>query len=93
MPHISASKLTRSHTTIIDAAIAVVKLAQKMPEVTKIALGVIKPNLPSGQKRVKCKPIQGGVQVTVRGTNSKQDLYVYTDQPQLFEDQIVQLLK
>ena len=78
MPHISASKLTRSHTTIIDAAVDVVKLAQKMPEVTKISLGVIKSGLPSGVRRIKCKPIQGGLQVSVRGTNSKQDLYMYT---------------
>ena len=40
--HKTGGKITTSHTSIIDAALPVVEAAEKLPEVTKISLGIIK---------------------------------------------------
>jgi hypothetical protein len=76
--HIAGGKVSGSHTTVIDAVRKVVVEAQKDVHVTKIVLGVITPRLPVGKHTVKFLPIQGGFKVVVRGTNSKQELYIYT---------------
>lgn len=76
--HLSGGKVTRAHTTAIAEAGQVVKAADRLPEVSKIVLGVITQGLPRGQARVKCLPITGGLRVEVRGASSKQQIFVYT---------------
>lgn len=79
--HLSGGKVTKTHTTAIAEAGPVVKLADALPEVSKIVLGVITQGLPRGQARLKCLPIVGGLRVDVRGASSKQQVYVYTSSP------------
>lgn len=80
--HIAGGKVNRSHTTIIDAAQIVIKTAESLTEVTKISLGVITAGLPTGIHRIKLIPITGGLRAEVRGSSSKQQLYIYTTNPE-----------
>jgi hypothetical protein len=78
--HRTGKKITTSHTSIIDAAIPVVEAAERLPEVTKISLGIIKQVGKSrGQHRIKFLPIFGGWKITVRGSSTVQEIYVYTE--------------
>jgi len=77
--HMRGGKISGSHSTVIDAAQKVVKLAERLPEVTKVSLGYIKNGLPTGGHHIKCAPIVGGLRVDVRGTHSKQEVFVYTN--------------
>ena len=76
--HIAGGKVTRSHTTVTDAAAVVVKKLEKAPEVSKISLGEMKLRLGHAQRSLKCLPINGGLKVVVRGVTNKQELFVYT---------------
>ena len=80
--HKSGGKITASHSSIIDAAVPVVEAAEKLPEVTKISLGIIK-QVGKGrrQRRVKFLPITGGWKLTVRGSATVQEIFIYTGQP------------
>jgi hypothetical protein len=74
---LSHKKLTRSHTTLIDSAIDVVKCAVEMPEVSKVSLGIIK-KLSVGKPRIKFLPITGGIKAVVRGNVYIQEIFIYT---------------
>ncbi len=91
MGKLNTNKLTRSHTSMIEPVEALVKQLIKKEEVTKISLGMITPGLPSGQHRVKCLPITGGLKVVVRGTRSKQEIFVYTVEASKVEQFILNL--
>jgi hypothetical protein len=78
MPHpFSHKKLTRSHTSLIEAAEEVVKHATEMSEVSKISLGVIK-SISVGKQRIKFLPITGGIRAIIRGNASIQEIFIYT---------------
>lgn len=80
--HKTGKKITSNHTSIIDAAFPVVESAERLSEVTKISLGVIKQVGKSrGQHRIKFLPIVGGWKITVRGSSTVQEIYVYTEDP------------
>lgn len=79
--HLAGGKISSSHTTVIDAAIELVKTADKLEEVSKIVLGMITPGLGVGRHVIKFLPIMRGLKVVVRGTNSKQELFIYTSNP------------
>lgn len=70
-------KITRSHTSLIEAAEGVVKCASQMTEVSKISLGIIK-QINVGKPRIKFLPINGGVKASVRGNASIQEIFIYT---------------
>lgn len=74
---ISHKKITRSHTTLIDAAEGIVKKATQMSEVSKISFGIIK-KISVGKPRIKFLPITGGVKAIVRGNAYVQEIYFYT---------------
>jgi hypothetical protein len=79
--HKAGKKITTSHTSIIDAALPLVEAAERLPEVTKISLGIIKQVGKSrGQHRIKFLPITGGWRITVRGSATVQEIYVYTEE-------------
>ncbi|MBK7825673.1 DUF2103 domain-containing protein [Nannocystis sp.] len=82
--HKTGRKLTRSHTTITERARDVVTMLERLPEVTKISLGIIK-QIGLGKPAVKCHPITGGFRCIVRGNTSIQEVWVYVrgDQAQL----------
>lgn len=72
-------KITKAHTSIIDAAESLVRAAQKLPEVTKVSLGWMKNGLPPvSVQRIKFTPIVGGLRIDVRGSCSQQQIFVYT---------------
>ena len=79
--HRAGGKITASHTSIIDAAVPIVAAAEKLPEVSKISLGIIKQVGRGGQqRRVKYLPITGGWKLTVRGSATVQEIFLYTSQ-------------
>jgi hypothetical protein len=84
---LKGSKVTRSHTTVIDAAIPAVSAAKESPHVSKIVIGVIKPTK-TGQPHLKFVPIQAGLRMQVRGNSAVQIFFVYTDRP---EDVILEI--
>ena len=77
---LKGSKVTRSHTTVIEAAIPAVSAAKESPHVSKIVIGVIKPTK-TGQPHIKFTPIQAGLRMQVRGNSAVQIFFVYTDRP------------
>ena len=92
MAHRAGSKITRSHTTIIDAAARVVDEARVRPEVTKVALGIIR-QIGKGPPRLKFTPIQNGWKIMVRGNTTMHELFVYTAKPQLTKRELTQAFK
>lgn len=78
--HRAGGKLTRSHTTLIDAAEPLVDWLHERTEVTKISLGVIKV-IGKGPPSLKLHPVTGGWKLVVRGNVSLQEFVVYTSEP------------
>jgi len=77
--HKSGGKITANHSSLIDAAFPVVEAAEKLPEVSKISLGFIKTTGKSrGIIRMKFSPIGGGWKITVRGSSTVQEIFIYT---------------
>jgi len=79
--HLAGGKLTRSHTTLIDAAVPVVRALQNRSEVSKISLGIIKV-IGKGPPTMKLTPVVGGWKLVIRGNVSLQELVVYTGDPE-----------
>ena len=88
--HRAGGKLTRSHTTVIDAVAPLVDLLQECQEVSKISLGMIK-NIGKGQTGLKFHPVTGGWRVVVRGNTSLQELVVYTPEPEVVRRRLLAL--
>lgn len=74
--HKTGRKLTRSHTTLTEKAKEVVTMLERVPEVAKISLGIIK-QIGLGKPAVKHHPITGGFRCVVRGNVSIQEIWVY----------------
>jgi hypothetical protein len=74
-----SKKITRSHTSIIDAAKPLIKAGEKTSLVSKMSLGIIK-HIGTGKPSLKFHPITGGVKVVVRGNTTIQELYFYTQE-------------
>jgi hypothetical protein len=73
---LKSPKLSRSHSTFIPEARAVIESLKAHPAVTKIVLGVIDPGRrPPG---VAARDIPAGLKVFVRGNGAVQTLFVYT---------------
>ena len=75
--HRSGDKVSKNHSTVIDAAAPIVDAARKMRDVSKVALSFIK-TVPNGQHRLKIVEVTGGLKLTVRGGIYVQEIYVYT---------------
>ncbi|PIQ67227.1 hypothetical protein COY25_00255 [Candidatus Uhrbacteria bacterium CG_4_10_14_0_2_um_filter_41_7] len=74
--HRAGGKITGSHTTVIATSALVVDNAEKMQEVRKIVLGIIKKGS-SKKRRLKFKAVPAGWQVVVYGPSFFQELYIY----------------
>lgn len=82
MPTWQGKKSAGSHTTLIEAVQPLIKEAEKISEVGRIALGIIKPTPGrTGKRRVKFIKINGGLLLKVRGNTSVQEIRIYTDYP------------
>jgi len=88
--HRAGGKLTRSHTTLIDAAAPLVDYLQGCADVSKISLGIIK-SLGKGSTGLKFYPVTGGWKVTVRGNTSLQEIVVYTTDPERIRRELLAL--
>jgi len=85
----SRRKTTKSHTTAIPAVEALLKPLNRWQEVEKISLGIIKPKLRVGPRRVKVTRQKDKVLlVRVRDVNSLQELRVYTSSTEKVEARI-----
>lgn len=81
--HIQGRKKGGNHTTIIDAAVDVVKYAQSLKQVSRVSPGFIKSGLKGGVKhRIKIMREQGSLLLKVRGGISFQEIRVYTSYPE-----------
>lgn len=88
--HRAGGKLTRNHTTLIDAAAPLVDYLQACAEVSKISLGMIK-NIGKGTPGLKFHPVTGGWRVVIRGNVSLQEIVVYTEEPHKVRRSLVSL--
>ena len=88
--HRAGGKLTRSHTTVIDAVAPLVDYLQTCEAVTKISLGIIK-SLGKGLPSLKFLAVVGGWKVTVRGNTSLQEFVVYTSDPEKVRGELLRL--
>ena len=81
--HIQGKKKGGNHTTIIDAAIEVVKYVQSLEQVSRVSPGFIKSGLKGGvQHRIKIAEEKGSLLLKVRGGLSFQEIRVYTSCPE-----------
>jgi hypothetical protein len=79
VPHAQGKKVSRRHTTLIDAAHDVVKAARRVASVTNMTFGVIEQVKGSAvNKRLKIEDIPAGLRVVVRGSKTIQELFIYT---------------
>ena len=82
-------KSAGSHTTLIEAAKPLIKRAEGLPGVRKIALGFIKVTPGSrGRRGMKFTVLSGVLKVTVRGNTSVQEIWIYTDSPAKVQQQL-----
>lgn len=87
--HVAGKKVGGRHTTVNDVAQQVTQFAIKLAQVTRVITREIK-HANGGQRRVACKPIQGGIEVICRQAGSVQKLVLTTDHPKAVEQAIVQ---
>ena len=89
MPNWQGKKSGGTHTIFIEAAESLIKAAEKLPEVTKIALGFIKVTpRRTGIRRVKFQRTASGLLMTVRGNTSVQRIRVYTASPDVVQQEL-----
>ncbi len=88
--HQAGGKLTKSHTTLIDAAQPVVDWLQKADSVSKISLGMIKV-IGRGKPGLKFHLVTGGWRLVIRGNISLQELVIYTSDPERLKQQVEEL--
>ncbi len=74
-------KITRSHTTSIEAVEPFLEFAKSHPEITKISLGIIKPIKTSQTKRLKTTPEQACLLLNIRGVRAIQTIRFFTPNP------------
>ncbi|HUX50620.1 MAG TPA: DUF2103 domain-containing protein [Spirochaetia bacterium] len=79
--HRAGGKFTRSHTTLIEAAAPLVDRAVELEEVSKVSLGMIKV-IGKGLPNIKSSAINGGLKYVVRGNLGRQEIYIYTSDPE-----------
>ena len=71
-------KVSAKHSTTTDSAVPVINSLQKIPNIKKIRLGIIRSNR-SRERWIKISSIQGGIKIVVHGSTSLQEIFVYTD--------------
>jgi hypothetical protein len=81
--HRAGKKYTSSHTTVTKGAAVICDIIEPLPEVTKIALGLIKTGLKTnGTFSLKIKEEPACLVLAIKGAMSVQEVRVYTtDKP------------
>ncbi len=88
MGHFGGKRVSKQHSTVIEAAEDIVKFLHKVPEVSKIALGRIDVHLPPTEWRIKFAEIRGGIRLQIRGTNSIQQIMIYTSESAVIKERL-----
>lgn len=87
--HFLGKGFSATHTTVIDAAVEIVRFAVKLPGFSKAVPGFITSGIRGGvQRRVKVKAMVGGVLIIVRGSTSLQEIRVYGNDPEMIRRSI-----
>jgi len=73
---LAGGKFSGSHSTVIKEAEPLLKLWKSIPEVTKIAIGIITTHRP-GRFRVKYSLERHAIRAQVRGVSAVQIFYLY----------------
>ena len=74
---LKGKKISNRHSAYIDEVEQIIVAAKDHDSVTRVVLSQIK-NLGSGPRRLTHKRIKSGFSVKVRGSDSQQELFVYT---------------
>ena len=82
------NKITRSHSTSIQAVDTFLILAKKDKDISKISLGIIKPIKTASQKRIKCTLENACVRVQVRGNSAIQEIRFFTTKLEEFKSKL-----
>ncbi len=86
-------KTTRSHTSTTELSNEIIHAAEKIKEISKIGIGIIKITKSKGGKRgIKFLPITGGVKAVVRGSGTVQELFIYTNEAELVKKYLLKIL-
>jgi hypothetical protein len=86
-------KITRSHTTSIEAVGPFLQFAKSHPEITKISLGIIKPIKTSPAKRIKTTPEQACLLLQIRGVRAIQTIRFFTQNPIILKKDVESFAK
>jgi len=79
MAHLAGKKITKSHSTVIKAANKLIINLAKSPLISKISIGQIKA-INTAPQKIKIIEQPAGLKLTVRGSTSVQNFFIYTDQ-------------
>jgi hypothetical protein len=79
--HRGGKKISKSHSTVIDAALGIIDFCSKVKEIEKIGLGTIK-QIGVGTPRIKFLDLSGSLKMIIRGRVTMQDFYLYTKYPE-----------
>lgn len=90
--HLSGSKFSRQHTTVIDAAVKPLAAAESLECVSKIVLNVIQ-GCKTATVGIKCTTIPAGLKVVITGNHSVQTIFVYTSDLELTQQVMEAALK
>ncbi|MEI6627675.1 MAG: hypothetical protein WCL61_03705 [bacterium] len=77
MPHISGKKVARSHSSVIEEAMPIIRHALKLPNISKVVNSQIAV-IEKGPPRIKIKPVLAGLELMVRGKFCRQKFFIYT---------------
>lgn len=77
MSHLSGKKVSKSHSTVINAAAALLRELRDSPLVDKVSVGQIKV-IGNGPRRIKLATAPAGMKLVVRGRNEVQSFFIYT---------------
>ncbi len=84
MAHLSGKKISKKHSTVIDAAQKIISLLVNNPLVNRLSIGEIRV-IGNGPKRIKIVHFPAGIKLTIRGRNSVQYFFIYTKKSQEVE--------
>lgn len=78
---------------MIDAAVDLVKVAERLEEIDKISLGIIrKCGMSRGGSKIKIKVIPAGLEIVIRGNKFVQTIYLYINSSKYSLDEVTKIL-
>lgn len=83
---VQSSKISGNHSTLIEAAVVLVRAAVAQEEVRRVAPGFIVGGvgkLRTHAASVKFSLSPGGFKMTIHGTSSVQEVFVYSSDPEV----------